>query len=85
MGRLIERPDVTDKLILAYDGLIDIIKRGPTSTDYSDTLSLLESCLAYSDTIDLMATSFRMLRKVTTYKQSTQIFVIIKAESFITV
>ena len=52
MSRLSERPDATDKLILAFDRLIDIIKRGPPSPGRGDTLGLMESGLAYSDASD---------------------------------
>ena len=52
MSRLNERPDATDKLIHAFDGLIDIIKRGPPSPGRGDTLGLMESGLAYSDASD---------------------------------
>ena len=84
MSHLLEQPDVTDNFILAYDGLVDIIKRGPTSTGCSDTLSLN---LVWRTLIraNLMATSFRMLRKVATYKQSTRTLSVMKAESCITV
>ena len=48
MSRLRERPDATDKLVLAFDGLIDTFKRGSPSFGHHDTLSLMESGLAYS-------------------------------------
>ena len=49
MRRFNERPEVTDKLVLAFDGLIDTSKRGSPSLGYHDTLSRIESGLAYSD------------------------------------
>ena len=52
MSRLSERPDATDKLILAFDGFIDIIKRGPPTPGRGDTLGLMKSSLAYSDAGD---------------------------------
>lgn len=52
MSRSITRPDATGKLILAFDGLIDIIKRGPPSPGHSDTLGLMESGLTYSNASD---------------------------------
>ena len=45
-SRLNERPDVTDKLVLAFDELIDTFKRGSPSFGYHDTLCLVESGLA---------------------------------------
>ena len=49
MNRLNERPDVTDKLVLAFDGFIGTFKHGSPSFGYHDTLSLMESGLSYSD------------------------------------
>ena len=49
MGCLNERPDVTDKLVLAFDGLIDTFNRDSPSFGHHDTLSLMESGLASLD------------------------------------
>ena len=49
MSCLIERLDATDKLILAFDGLIDIINRDPPSPGHHDTLGLMGSGTAVSD------------------------------------
>ena len=49
ISRLNERPDVTDKLVLVFDGLDDTVKRGSPSSGHHDALSLMESGLAYSD------------------------------------
>lgn len=49
MGCLNERPDVTDKLVFAFDGLIDTFKRDSPSFGHHDTLSLMESGSASLD------------------------------------
>ena len=49
ISRLNERSDVTDKLVLAFDELVDFVKRGSPSFGHRDALSLMESGLAYSD------------------------------------
>ena len=46
MSRLRERPDVTDKLILAFDELFVMITRAPPSPSHHDTLDLMECGLA---------------------------------------
>ena len=52
MSRLIERSGETDKLIVAFDRLMDIIKRGTPSPGHHDTLGLIEAGLAYSHVSD---------------------------------
>ena len=64
MSRLIERPDATDKLILAFDGLIDIINRGLPSPGHHDTLGLMGSGMAFSDASESDDEVSEMLWKV---------------------
>ena len=50
--RLNERPDVTEKLIIAFDELMGIIKQGPALPSHHGTESLMEVGLAHSDKSD---------------------------------
>ncbi|KAI9746289.1 MAG: hypothetical protein M1835_002448, partial [Candelina submexicana] len=50
--RLNERSDATEKLILAFDELLGIIKQGPALPGHHDTASLMEAGLARSDSSD---------------------------------
>ncbi|MCJ1231805.1 hypothetical protein MMC12_008484 [Toensbergia leucococca] len=52
MSRLSERPDVTEKLILAFDGLMDVIKQGPPLPGHYSTEGLMESGFLHSDASD---------------------------------
>ena len=49
---LSERPDATEKLILAFDGLMGVIKLGPALPGHHGTEDLMESGLAHSDASD---------------------------------
>lgn len=51
-SRVSERPNVTKKLILAFDELIGIIKQGPALANHYDTASFIEASHAHSDTSD---------------------------------
>lgn len=52
VSRLSERPDATEKLILAFDGLMGVIKLGPALPGHHGTEDLMESGLAHSDASD---------------------------------
>jgi len=52
ISRLSERPDATEKLILAFDGLMDVIKQGPALHGGHGTESLMQSGLVHSDASD---------------------------------
>lgn len=52
VSRLSERPDATEKLILAFDGLMGVIKLGPALPGHHGIEDLMESGLAYSDASD---------------------------------
>lgn len=52
ISRLSERPDATEKLILAFEGLMDVIKQVPTLPDHHSTKGLMESGLTHSDASD---------------------------------
>ena len=51
-SRLSERPNAIEKLILAFDELIGIIKQGPALANHYDTASFMEAGQAHSDTSD---------------------------------
>ncbi|MCJ1456869.1 hypothetical protein MMC28_007235 [Mycoblastus sanguinarius] len=50
--RLSERLDVTEKLIFAFDGLMDIIEQGPASPGHYGIEGIMESGLVHSDAGD---------------------------------
>lgn len=50
--RLNERADATEKLIIAFDELMAIIKQGPEFSGHHGAASLMEAGLAHSDTSD---------------------------------
>ena len=52
LSRLSERPDATEKLIFAFNGLMDVIKQGPALPRHQDTEGLMESGLMHSDASD---------------------------------
>ncbi len=52
ISRLSERPDATEKLILAFEGLMDIIKQVPTLPNHHSTIGLMESGSAHSNASD---------------------------------
>ena len=52
ISRLSERSDVTEKLILAFEELMGVIKLGPASPGHRGTEDLMESGLAHSDASD---------------------------------
>lgn len=52
ISRLSERSDVTEKLILAFEELMGVIKLGPASPSHRGTDDLMESGLAHSDASD---------------------------------
>lgn len=51
-NRLIGRPDATEKLVLAFDGLLGVIKHGPALPGHHGTETLMESGLVHSDASD---------------------------------
>lgn len=50
--RLNQRPDATEKLIIAFDELLVMIKQGPALPGPHGTASLMEAGLAHSDASD---------------------------------
>ena len=50
--RLQERPDATEKLIVAFDELLAIVKQGPVLSAKHDATSLMEAGLAQAETSD---------------------------------
>ena len=50
--RLSDRPDATEKLLLAFDGLMGVIKQGPALPAHHGTERLMESGLVHSDASD---------------------------------
>ena len=52
VSRLSERSDATEKLILAFEELLSVIKLGPASSGHHGSEDLMESGLAYSDASD---------------------------------
>ena len=51
-SRLSERPNAIEKLILAFDELIGIIKQGPALANHYDTASFMQAGQAHSDSSD---------------------------------
>lgn len=51
-NRLIGRPDATEKLVLAFDGLLGVIKQGPALPGHHGTETLTESGSVHSDASD---------------------------------
>ena len=52
VSRLSKRRDATEKLVLAFDGLMDVIKQGPFLPGRHGTEGLMESGLVHSDASD---------------------------------
>ena len=52
MSRLSERSDATEKLIIAFEELLGVIKLGSTSSGHHDIESRMETGVAYSDPSD---------------------------------
>lgn len=52
MSRLSERPDATEKLVLAFNELLGVIQQGPASPGHYSTPKLMESGLVHSDASD---------------------------------
>ena len=52
ISRLHERPDVTEKLVFAFEELLGVIKKGPALPSHHGTENLMESGLMPSDASD---------------------------------